>query len=410
MAPAAGKVRILFMTGGGYHDFVENPKILLHVLDQIGGFDVTVTQDREALTNLKAYDVAMFYTQGGDLTPLQEKGLTDFVASGKGYIGMHCASDSFKTSDKYWQLVGGRFKSHGHEVFGVKVMPEGPAAPIAKEIDGFLINDETYVNDIFPKAKLDVLARRKTDNEPAAWTQGFGKGRVFYTNLGHDKWAWGNEGFQKLVLHGLYWVAKQKPPKTLTKVEWGFRPLFNGTDLTGWVPPSDGWKVVDGVIDCTGGKGGWLRSEDQFEDFEMRYEYRIAKDGNSGTFIRAKLENDPAFTGHEIQILDDFGKKPDLHSSGSLYDAVAPAINPSKPAWEWNQVTIRCIGRQLAVTQNGHQLMDVNLDDPKINENQSEERKMWNRAKSGYVGFQDHGDRVEFRNIRIRSYEKLPAP
>ncbi len=178
------------------------------------------------------------------------------------------------------------------------------------------------------------------------------------------------------------------------QAEEGFVPLFNGKDLTGWhVMGSPSWKVEDGILVCTGEGGGWLRSDKQYENFVLRLEFRISKGGNSGIFIRSALEGNPAFTGMEIQILDDHGRDPAPYTTGAIYDAVAPKKNMSKPAGEWNFVEIICSGPWIVVAMNGEEIVRVNMDEhPKLKE----------RLRKGYIGLQNHGSRVEFRNIRIK--------
>ncbi|MEP0766230.1 MAG: DUF1080 domain-containing protein [Fimbriimonadia bacterium] len=397
------KIKVLFLSGWTIHEHETLPPVLLRALNATGDFEVTLSSDKSLLAKLSPYDVVLLYTTGGDLTKEEETGLWNFVDNGKGLAGIHSASDSFKNSDKFWQLLGGRFVSHGAGTYKVNIKRGGPVPEIVAGLGDFTITDETYVNDIHKKSFIQPLAYRAEDNEPAAWIQQQGKGRVFYTNLGHGMPAWTNESFQKLVVNGLYWVAGRTPsPGALDKVEWGFRDLFNGKDLSNWIVPGDQWQAKDGVIDCKGGSGGWLMSKEEFEDFEFRFEYRISKGGNSGASFRATLEGNPAFTGHEIQILDDHGQPPSKHGTASLYDAIAPTMNPSKPAWEWNEVFIRCVGRQLTVTQNGLRVMNVNLDDAAVNHPLEESVKMWNRAKKGHFAFQDHGYPVQFRNVRVR--------
>jgi hypothetical protein len=178
------------------------------------------------------------------------------------------------------------------------------------------------------------------------------------------------------------------------KAEEGFVPLFNGKDLTGWhVMGTPAWKVEDGVLVCTGEGGGWLRSDKQYENFVLRLEFRISKGGNSGIFIRSALEGNPAFTGMEIQILDDHGREPAPYTTGAIYDAVAPKKNMSKPAGEWNFVEIICSGPWVVVAMNGEEIVRVNMD---------EHPKLKDRLRKGYIGLQNHGSRVEFRNICIK--------
>lgn len=173
--------------------------------------------------------------------------------------------------------------------------------------------------------------------------------------------------------------------------------LFNGRDLTGWVALHGGeWKVEDGVIVGRNGvdwttnpekSGSWLRTEKEYSDFTLELEYAINAKGNSGIFLRSGLEKNPAFTGHEVQILDDHGRAPAKFTSGSLYDVVAPAKNMSKPAGEWNHVRIECRGRRIQVTMNGEAIIDYQTD----------------RLTRGYLGLQNHDTNavVRFRNLRL---------
>jgi hypothetical protein len=178
------------------------------------------------------------------------------------------------------------------------------------------------------------------------------------------------------------------------QAETEFVTLFNGKDLTGWhVMGTPAWKVENGVLVCTGEGGGWLRSDKQYENFVLRLEFRISKGGNSGIFIRSALEGNPAFTGMEVQILDDYGRSPTPHTTGAIYDAVAPSKNMSKPAGEWNFVEIICSGPWVVVAMNGEEIVRVNMD---------EHPKLKGRLRRGYIGLQNHGSRVEFRNISIK--------
>ncbi len=181
----------------------------------------------------------------------------------------------------------------------------------------------------------------------------------------------------------------------------GFVPMLNGTDLTGWVVQGGqgGWEMQDGVLACLGTGGGWLRTDAQYYDFVWRLEYKISPGGNSGLFLRATREGNPAFTGMELQILDDHGREPNAHSAMSLYGSRAPDENMSRPAGEWNAVEVSLIGRQLKVIWNGQQVHDVHLDDPDL---PWQERKLTERAEVGYLGMQNYGVPVEFRNMRLK--------
>ena len=175
--------------------------------------------------------------------------------------------------------------------------------------------------------------------------------------------------------------------------------LFNGKDLKGWVIMHDGdWKVEDGVIVGRKGvkwttnpevSGSWLRSEKEYSDFVFEFEYAINEKGNSGVFLRSALEKNPAFTGHEMQILDDRDrvKEPKVWSTGALYDVVAAKKNMSRPAGEWNTVKIETTGPRIMIWMNGEQIVDYTSD----------------RRTKGYLGLQNHDEHavVRFRKLRI---------
>ena len=205
------KIKVLFLVGGGFHDFKNLPPVMASVLEKTGDFSVTITEDQNELTAPKIvkYDEVLIYTQGGKLTPEQEKGLTEFIASGKGLAGIHCASDSFKNSDAYWKMLGGRFTGHGYGDRTIKITAK--RYPVVKGVENFQITDEDYDNVIHPEAKLLVLARWENDGQPAVWVQDYGKGRVFYTGMGHGKEAFENKSFQDVVIRGMRWAAGKTP-------------------------------------------------------------------------------------------------------------------------------------------------------------------------------------------------------
>jgi hypothetical protein len=172
--------------------------------------------------------------------------------------------------------------------------------------------------------------------------------------------------------------------------------LFNGSDLSGWVVMHGGeWTVEEGVLVGRNGKnwstdpevsGSWLRSEREYEDFILDFEYAIR--GNSGVFLRSATEKNPAFTGYEMQILSDHGREPAIWSSGGLYDVVTASKNMSRPAGEWNQVRVLYEGDRIQIIWNGELVVDFHEA---------------NRSRRGHIGLQNHDDDsvVKFRNIRI---------
>lgn len=187
------------------------------------------------------------------------------------------------------------------------------------------------------------------------------------------------------------------------------QPIFNGRDLDGWVVEGtarykDGeqekpvWSVEEGMIICAGKGFGFLRYDQPLENFAVRLEYRMSKGCNSGIGIRTvkftgPARTRPSYAGYEIQILDDAGRPPQKHSSGSLYRYLAPTTNETKAAPEWNTIEIECRGPRIKVTLNGRLIHDVD---------QSTIESIKDKPLSGYFCLQNHGKRIEFRDIRLK--------
>lgn len=206
------RLNVLFVVGGPHHDSPELYAMLKMILEDTGDFAVNVTYDRNefAPANISQYDLVLIYTTGHDLTPEQEHGLIGFVEKGGGLVGIHSATDSFKNSDAYWQLMGGRFTGHGGATFTVKLT--GKRHVICETLSEFEITDETYMHAFHPKSKLVTLMRREMDGEPVSWVQYVGKGRVFVTGLGHGKEAWSNPAFQQMITRALLWANGRLNP------------------------------------------------------------------------------------------------------------------------------------------------------------------------------------------------------
>ncbi len=212
------------------------------------------------------------------------------------------------------------------------------------------------------------------------------------------------QGFIGLQSHSNSVWFRDIKIKPLPTNERPWVELFNdkGPALRGWTvmgTNKEAFSARDGIVECNGKGGFWLRSEKECEDFLLDLEFRISRGGNSGIFIRSALEGNPAYSGMEIQILDDHGKLPGTHSTGCIYAAVAPGKNMSKPAGEWNHILIGCLGRNVFIVMNGEDVVDVNLDE--YDKPLEKHSPLKSRLTKGYIGLQDHGSPVSFRNIRM---------
>lgn len=191
----------------------------------------------------------------------------------------------------------------------------------------------------------------------------------------------------------------------------GFSLLFNGKDLTGWCGDTSGYSVENGVLVCNAETGGKLFSEREYGDFILRFEFKLPAGANNGVGIRTPIAGDPAYSGMEIQLLDDKDPKykdiKDWQRHGSVY-----GVHPAQPAdlkiGEWNTEEISCIGRNIKVTVNGKVINEVNLDEAKAKGFPSGKEHPGVDRNSGHVGFLGHGAKVEFRNVRIKNVANTP--
>lgn len=198
----------------------------------------------------------------------------------------------------------------------------------------------------------------------------------------------------------------------------GWRDLFNGTDLSGWKSykgdtPGDGWVVEEGAITLSSGGAGDLVTADDFGPFELVLEWRVAPKGNSGViYLVNEVEGAGAtwHTGPEMQVLDNDGHRDGAfpsHRAGTLYDLAVPASAGVKPVGDWNEARILFTGSRIEHWLNGEKLVDVSYGDEdwaaRVAGSKFRDMPHFGKASSGRIALQDHGDRVWYRNIRIRA-------
>ena len=205
-------------------------------------------------------------------------------------------------------------------------------------------------------------------------------------------------------------------PNTLTSAERaaGWRLLFDGSSTAGWrgyrqatVPA--GWQVVDGTLTRTGG-GGDLITIDQFANFELKIDWMIAAGGNSGIMYRVSEAADATFlTGPEFQVLDNAGH-PDggsgLSSAGACYGLYAPSQDVTRPPGSWNEVRVVANGAHVEHWMNGVKIIEYEIGSAdwlaRFQASPHRDAAGYGRESRGFIAVQDHGDRVAYRNIKIR--------
>lgn len=195
----------------------------------------------------------------------------------------------------------------------------------------------------------------------------------------------------------------------------GWQLLFNGKDMSQWrsfkQPTVDEkWQIEDGAITLTAGGGGDLISKESYKNFELTLDWKIAEVGNSGILILADEKGKYIYShAPEIQILDNErhpDNKLDTHLSGSLYDMIASPVASHKKAGEWNSTKIRLENSALTIWQNDVQTAKVTIGSTEWNSLIAKSKfASWEgfaAAKEGHIGLQDHGDKVWFKNIKIK--------
>ena len=205
--------------------------------------------------------------------------------------------------------------------------------------------------------------------------------------------------------------------KNSAKQENGFVALFDGKSTNQWMNarsgkfPEKGWMIEAGCLKHTAkGGGGDIITRSTYEQFDFRFEWKVAKGANSG--VKYFIIRERGSLGHEYQVIDDAGY-PDggKHSTASFYDVLAPAKDkPIKPAGEFNTSRIVVKGQTVEHFLNGKVVLSYELgsDEVKAAVAKSKFRRLdvFGVRLAGHVLLQDHGGEVWYRNIRIRDLSK----
>jgi len=219
--------------------------------------------------------------------------------------------------------------------------------------------------------------------------------------------------------------------EVVSAADEGWISLFNGTDFTGWrgynrTDMPSAWTIEDGAIKINGSgmgeagakDGGDIIYDQKFKNFELTFEWKVSPGGNSGVFYLAQeIEGKPIYeSAPEYQILDN-ERHPDAklgkdgnRQSASLYDLVPAVPQNAKPAGEWNTGGIMVYKGTVVHYQNGEPVVEYHLWTDAWKEMVANSKfKNWpeflnagGENQEGYIGLQDHGDDVWFRNIKIK--------
>jgi HEAT repeat protein len=187
----------------------------------------------------------------------------------------------------------------------------------------------------------------------------------------------------------------------------GFVHLFNGRDLTGWVGDTVGYVAEYGKIVLYPEHGsGSLYTEKEFNDFILRFEFKLSSGTNNGLGIRAPLKGNAAYEGMELQILDNTADQyKDLKPyqyHGSIYGVVPAKLGYLKPVGEWNYQEVIAEGTRITVILNGETIVDADISEASASGTMDGIDHPGLKKETGHIGFLGHGSKVEFRNLRIK--------
>lgn len=194
----------------------------------------------------------------------------------------------------------------------------------------------------------------------------------------------------------------------------GWQLLFNGQDMSQWRnfksdSISSKWVIDDGAMLLTKG-GGDILTKKPYQNFDLKIDWKISEVGNSGIFVLADELGSMIYShAPEIQIIDNerhSDTEIDSHLSGSIYDLLSAPSAAHKPAMQWNTVRIKMLNNHLQVWQNGVSTVSMVVGSSSWNTLVKNSKfATWSNfatSEQGHIGLQDHGDKVWFKNIKIK--------
>lgn len=431
-APAAGAEtpRVLFLThsAGFTHGVVRRPgpDTMAHaerclVEAAKGRLDVVPTQDCARINGeeLAKFDAVLFFTTGElPIAPEDRAAFMEWIRRGGAFVGVHSATDTFYEYPPYVALIGGLFDGHPwHQ--DVELRVEEPGHPAMAGLgDGIGIADEIYQFRAFRRHPVRVLmtlvpgsveidkGKRKDRDYAVTWCKDHGRGRVFYTSLGHRPEVWEDGRFQEHVMAGIEWAVhgpehSPAPPEDAVV-------LFGGASLEGWHHrggEEPGWTVADGAFEVARGKGN-LMTKQELGSGLYHVEFLVPPTpetsgwqdrGNSGVYLQGR---------YEVQVLDSLGRELRAGDCGGIYGKHVPTVDACREAGRWQSYDIRfqapvfddagakTANARMSVWHNGILIHDdVEVDGPTAAAMAGDERAL------GPLMLQDHGHPVRYRNV-----------
>lgn len=204
----------------------------------------------------------------------------------------------------------------------------------------------------------------------------------------------------------------------------GWKLLFNGTSTVGWHTYNKStfgpaWRIVDGTLFCDStvkipkGEEGDICTEKEYENFDLKYSWKIARNGNSGVMFLVQESNKleaPYLSGPEMQVLDNDGHpdgKIHKHRAGDLYDLIASSSEPVHQVGDWNYAEIKLDHGKLDLYLNGVNVVSTMMWDANwdalVKGSKFSQWPTFAKSRKGHIDLQDHNCDVWFRDIKIKT-------
>ena len=435
---------------GAYKPVVSDD-LAMFLPEQISQFDAIVLNNTSQpwITPTDEQAASEPFKKHGDsveaIEQVLRKSLLDYVHNGGGLMAIHYGIGGNRHWPEFAELLGARMNGHPwNEEVGIKL--DEPDHPLLAPFEGkdFRLHEETFqFRDPYSRDKVRVLMSldtaktnmtvpwiHRTDGDFAlTWVKSEGKGRVFYTAIGHRTEHYWNPTLLKFYLGGVQFSTGDLEASTEIRTatnktpEEGFVSLFDGKTLAGWKGDAEIWSVQDGVITGQTTSPTQLQANNflawqggQPADFELRLEFKLVG-GNSGIYFhgeprtegdalvgpQADFSADHRWTGVLMEwkkrdVLAERGQKVEIDEQGNK-KVVGSFGTPAKLLKkvrneDWNEYTLITRGGHTILKINGTTMSEVTDRDPR-------------RTPKGHLAVQVHRGppmKVQFRNIRIKQF------
>ena len=206
------KLLVFIGTEGIYHDHEGQGRFLTDLLNKEAQIQADFSRDYDIMADgLDAYDATLFFTDVGNFTEAQERGLLQFIENGGGFFGLHTADASFRDNAGYHQMLNGFFDGHS-PYMDFTVTIADASDPIAAGLEDFAVTDELHYLKHDPTRSHHIMEAYdpgRDETHVMAYRHTHGQGRVCFFALGHDQAVLDNTSFQEVVRRGALWVGKR---------------------------------------------------------------------------------------------------------------------------------------------------------------------------------------------------------